>query len=701
MALRVETLKKWQREVNSKYDWLQFESNDSIIVDRIFCSLCATHETQIRAMRNYSAAFIKGIAGSSLKKDNVNKHFFSEMHQRAMSFEKLPPAVLLDNYNSEPISRRFADAEALERQRVAKLIDIAYSIAKMEIPFANFPHIARLEARHGVDLGQVYITEIKCKEFTDSIGRVMEQEFVIALQQATYFSLLIDSTPTTKGDSLEMMYVLFVDGVGLPSVRFLGLKDVKNVNSADLKNTILTAFLELGIDVGNKLVGFMRDGTGHNLSMKKEVSDFMKQNSPFLISVHCLSHHLEMAVRDMFKDTEFESIMDMLQSLHSFYQSNPNRLSELKPLAEIMEETFTKSEKVNGTRWVQHRNRACKALLQLFPLIVSHLEGMADEKSENTFEKSRHQACLGTLKSLKFVLHLLLFIEVLDPISKLSLSIQKESVDFLYATALLEQFYSTIERIANGTLYCALSNLLSDAEKDPKSVFFNGIRLTSGSQDLEGFRKSVPSYTEDIANCVKNRLDEFHKEDIFQCLKMLDVNIWPANRESLAEYGVKELYLFIGHFERLLKMNNVDLSQLAREWDLVKGFRLKSLTQLSKQELWQCVLTNYREKFPNLYHMICILLSFPLSSSILERGYLSLERMRSDCRNTFGEKSLEYLVRIIIEGVEPEVYDPRPAVSLFFSQPCSSSLFSYGNRISESVLFEEEFYEPPEKKYVL
>ena len=48
-------------------------------------------------------------------------------------------------------------AETEERERVSKLVDISYMMAREEIPFTKFASIARLEIRHKVALRQTYL----------------------------------------------------------------------------------------------------------------------------------------------------------------------------------------------------------------------------------------------------------------------------------------------------------------------------------------------------------------------------------------------------------------------------------------------------------------------------------------------------------------------------------------------------------------
>ena len=60
--------------------------------------------------------------------------------------------------------------------RVKRLIDIAYLIAKEEMPFNKFTPIAKQEKNHGVPLGEIYIiNDHQCAEFIDSVVEEYEE----------------------------------------------------------------------------------------------------------------------------------------------------------------------------------------------------------------------------------------------------------------------------------------------------------------------------------------------------------------------------------------------------------------------------------------------------------------------------------------------------------------------------------------------
>ena len=145
------TTKKWSKDLDCLGEWLRYDELSGCVT-RVYCELCTTHADSLRALRNFSPSFIYGITGGALKKDNVVKHSKSDMHTKAVNLSKNPKTVD-EIFRSTPIGRALSGASAEEMARVSKLFDLAYVIAKEELPFAKYPALVEVEKRHGVPIG--------------------------------------------------------------------------------------------------------------------------------------------------------------------------------------------------------------------------------------------------------------------------------------------------------------------------------------------------------------------------------------------------------------------------------------------------------------------------------------------------------------------------------------------------------------------
>ena len=119
--------------------------------------------------------------------------------------------------------------------------------------------------------------------------------------------------------------------------------------------------------MAQKLVSICVDGAAVNLGVHNGLSTLLKQELPWPVAIHCMNHHLELAVKDALSSSYFDEVTSMLVSLHSVYQRSPKRLRELRDLAEIMEERIRKPDRAKGTRWAQHKSQVLKSFLLGYP----------------------------------------------------------------------------------------------------------------------------------------------------------------------------------------------------------------------------------------------------------------------------------------------------------------------------------------------
>ena len=103
-------------------------------VDCIRCLLCL-NEDRLRAIRNYSTgAFVHGITGSVLEKNNIVKHSKSDIHKKAVSLERQPTRTINEILRSTPFGRAVASALSEEKDRVSRLFEVVYMNSGEEMP---------------------------------------------------------------------------------------------------------------------------------------------------------------------------------------------------------------------------------------------------------------------------------------------------------------------------------------------------------------------------------------------------------------------------------------------------------------------------------------------------------------------------------------------------------------------------------------
>lgn len=272
-----------------------------------------------------------------------------------------------------------------------------------------------------------------------------------------------------------------------------------------------------------------------------------------------------------------------------------------------MEESISKPQKANGARWVQHKARACKAVITSYHSVITHLENQA--KDVTGTEKAKIKGYLKTLKSVSFVLNLLFLKDVLGPLAALSESLQRRSTSFLRAMTNLADFYDRIKMI--GTVPPCLPQSPSAAADDgpevspgpphpPDAVVptnqpdganddgpvakrsavsvdtcyrgflkelqiqvdggmqptFQKVRL-SGQVDVHSFERKMKSSLEKVEQCVRARLQNVHESPHLHPVKLLDTYCWPRTKDALSTFGVDEVTVFVDNYTALVETQGV------------------------------------------------------------------------------------------------------------------------------------------------
>ena len=154
--------------------------------------------------------------------------------------------------------------------------------------------------------------------------------------------------------------------------------------------TINNAFNALDIrNWKTKLIGFGADGVSVNLGKNAGVAAKLKEDTPWLIDIHCLPHRLELALLELQRScASVEKIYEVLHLIWKTYHYSPKSTRELKAVADTMGIGVFKPVQVKGTRWLPHVSRALKSLIKppkgdphddpgQYAAVLQHMEHLA------------------------------------------------------------------------------------------------------------------------------------------------------------------------------------------------------------------------------------------------------------------------------------------------------------------------------------
>lgn len=114
---------------------------------------------------------------------------------------------------------------------------------------------------------------------------------------------------------------------------FLSLEEPPTTKAPGILAVLDNAFTKFDCpNWKNKLIGFCSKGACVNMGHVRGVSTLLMQQSPWIISVWCLANRLELAVKDTFKSTYMDTVIEILTLFTIYINAQQNKTEKHKNL---------------------------------------------------------------------------------------------------------------------------------------------------------------------------------------------------------------------------------------------------------------------------------------------------------------------------------------------------------------------------------
>ena len=118
-----------------------------------------------------------------------------------------------------------------------------------------------------------------------------------------------------------------------PTLSFIAFKDVSSEDADGIKSAIMKAFDDIGMpELKDRMVFLASDGASVNSGIKTGLATkFREDGIDWLVFVWCLSHRLELALKDSLNDALIP-VKKSLTNLLYLYHKSSKKLRELRKL---------------------------------------------------------------------------------------------------------------------------------------------------------------------------------------------------------------------------------------------------------------------------------------------------------------------------------------------------------------------------------
>ena len=346
--------------------------------------------------------------------------------------------------------------EAVTRRK----FDIAYMMAKEGIAFNKMKSLYELEERHGVNLGDGYKNDLACSSFVAYIAQDLKMDLTKSLKTANFFSIQMDGSTDCANVEEELFLAIYFDphcDERIVHVRnkYFCVRQLKSVDASGLYECLNRALLYLEVDEPGKLVGFGCDGASVNMGDKRGLRGLLQKDRPWIATVWCLAHRLELSLKDAFRGTLFSEIEDFLMRVYYIYSKAPKKCHELDGVVaelgsclescEFPSEGGNRPRRACGTRFIAHKVAAIDRLLDRYGAYMNHLTTLTEDAATRPADKQKLKGYISKWRCAKVVLGCAIFYDILKPAAILcdELCIVSAIEALLQTTAAIEKLKST------------------------------------------------------------------------------------------------------------------------------------------------------------------------------------------------------------------------------------------------------------------
>lgn len=520
-------------------------------------------------------------------------------------------------------------------------------LAKFDTFLAN--HIVKYGNRGSGSVS--YLSNATCDEFISIMANTIRSKLIEEVKVATYFSLIVDSTPDVSHVDQLTFVLRYVLPNGAIMERFFSFVDIHGHSAEYLENVILETLSKWGIDI-SKCRGQSYDNASNMSGKYTGLQARIKTHSASAEYIPCSSHSLNLVGNSAAESSVTASeYFDFVQNVYTFFSQSTHRWNIL--IKHIGNSAHT-IKRVSDTRW-SARADAVLALRTNYMEVKDALTEISNDENQKSLAKLESKALLKKMEKYDTALMTVLWNTVLQRMNATSKSLQKSDLCLTTAVALLQSLATFIQDVRNDfqKIEDEASPLITSAELSyhdegrrhkKRKVFFD--ETPDNEVVLSGKQKFVVN----TMNVVCDRLiAELNKRmDAYKVINTRFGIFFNFNEDLHGREFQSMIEELKTAYHTDIECANTIFEEEVRHFVMhAKAEKLQTPV-----EMYQLILGGLKSTFPNVETILRIFMTIPVSNASGERSFSVLKRVKSYLRNSMGQERMDNLALLCIESEE-------------------------------------------------
>jgi len=661
-----------------KYPWLRY----SPTLDSVFCGPCSVLLSSER--REDKGLLVNRPFSQWVKlSDTLNSHSKAAYHSDCLQAADILKATIenpnarIDVMQSTALKSKIEENKHILRQivraalflgkqglafrgdveNVASAKNPGNFLALLKVFASNDPilqsHLDTPAARNAT-----YISPQTQNEVINVIGLdVIRDSIIHEIKAAQFFSVMADEVSSHNIEHLALC-IRYVDANCDIQEKFMEFVKLPRVRARDIATAIVTAIENFDLSLAN-LRGQGYDGASNMSGHTSGVQKLIRDKQPKAFYTHCAGHSLNLVIVKSCSVPAVRNCIAQIKSMTYWLKVSPKREGFFKQIVMKGRQDGVSSSRnpilnVCVTRWVENidgweRFSQCHPfLIQLFEAIV--YGNIAEEFEEyregwTAEDKKDALAYLKTVESFEFVYTLIVLQRSLMYFKEASVKLQGKQQDVVSGFLLIEQCCSDMKKLrAKVGDYSAriYSHSVTLAEKSGISVSLP--RITTRQRDRsnqpfsspeEYFKLSVTiPFLDHLISEIAGRFNE-HTKKASLIQHLLPFKMRPSS-------SVEDIQEAVSLYHNDLPNSSI----VDEEYQRWKGKWMTVSIEKRPQSLAEAMKQCCPQSLPNIFTLLKLFATLPLSSCSCERSASSLRRLNNYLRCTQTEERLSTLALI-------------------------------------------------------
>ena len=666
--------RKFNVEWLKKYAWLRYSPK----LDGVFCGPCSVLLTDNRASKGL---FVNRPFSQWVKiSDSLKKHAKLVYHRQAVQSADILKETI-DNPNSrlDVMSSSILQSNITENKHIFKQIVRAIEyLAKQGLAFrghrertestsnpGNFLSLLRVFSEDD-DVLRTHLQKPKVKNATylspssqNDIIEVIGFDYIRAniiadIKQAPYFSVIPDEVSSHNSEYLSLC-LRCIDADCEIQEKFVAFVKLPRIRASDISKAILDMLGKLELSVSD-LRGQCYDGASNMRGQKSGVQKQIRDLQLKALYTHCAGHSLNLVIVSSCTIPSVRNCISQIKSLTIWIKSSPKRERFLKSIVQkgIQQGVISNRSPILNvciTRWVENIN-GWERFCQTFPFLVEMLECIIYGTADSDFEtyndgwtgedKTAALAQLKALESFEFIYVLVALQRSLMYIKEAVIKLQGEQQDLASGIAQIEKCGKDLKSLRTNAndfssrIFYHASVIANIAISSPRISRHQQHRANQPTESVEEYFKVsvVIPFLDHLSSELSCRFDAHIKQ------VALVQHLIPRKITQSSSYA---------DIDQVVQYYKDDLPNrciVDEEFDRWKHKWVSIPVSKRPETLNECLKESCLKSLPNLFVLLQIFATIPMTSCSCERSASGIRRLNNYLRATQGEERLGALAVI-------------------------------------------------------